>query len=173
MKATRIHYFYAQDWPTKIWFGAVMLLCVMVAVRAADPTVAALNDWWMALWLLVIIAISLLIGFFSALVLGWFILGPLYYDRMLKNGGPFKVGDLVQILAGHHRGRVVRVYSLWKGDAVRVVLGEKEEEAFGDVFSPTELLKERDAELSSAPDGTPAKSTGHSGVAEGPPSMRQ
>lgn len=146
MKATRIHYFYAQDWPIKIWFGFVLLFCVVLAVRASHPTMAAMADWRVLLWLVATVVLALLLGFFMAILCGWLILGPLYYARLLKNGGPFKVGDHVEILYGPHRGRVVRVYSLWQGDGVRVKLSEQEKETFKDVFGGTKLLKARGAE---------------------------
>lgn len=129
-----------------------MLVSVVVTVRFSDPTLAALRDWHLLLSLLGVIALSLLLGFFVAFLLGWIILGPLYYNRMLENGGPYQIGDTVQILAGPHRGRVVRVYSLARGDSVRVELGEQEKENFKDIFAATEVLKERDAEPGQAPD---------------------
>lgn len=146
MKATRIHYFYAGDWPVKIWFGFVLLFSVVLAVRASHPTMAALADWRVLLWLVAAVVLALLLGFFVAVMCGWLILGPLYYARLQMNGGPFKVGDHVEILYGPHRGRVVRVYSLWQGYGVRVELGEKEKETFKDVFGATKLLKAKDAE---------------------------
>jgi hypothetical protein len=142
MKATRIHYFYAQEWPTKIWFGSFLLLSVGLVILVCNPSTESLADWKIFLWFAAAVVLSLPLGYCAALLLGFFILGPLYYDRSQKNGGPFKIGDRVQILSGSHRGRVVRVRALWQGDRVRVDLGEKEKETFEDVFASTQLLRE-------------------------------
>jgi len=47
---------------------------------------------------------------------------------------------------GPHRGRVTRVRERWQGDALRVELGPEANTAFKDIFSPTQLLRERIAE---------------------------
>lgn len=150
MKATREHYFYAKDWPLKIWFGVISVMCLVAAIAVTRPTMAVLKDWRSLLWLGAIVVMFQLLGYFAGILVGWFILGPIYYDRMLKNGGPFKVGDYVQILVGPHEDRVVRVYSLWQGDTVRVELGEREKDTFRDVYAPTKLLKQQDGETGEA-----------------------
>ncbi|HEY4760490.1 MAG TPA: KOW motif-containing protein, partial [Thermoguttaceae bacterium] len=81
-----------------------------------------------------------------ALLCGWFILSPIYYDRGLKNGAPFREGDMVRILVGPHRDRIVKVYAMWQGNTVRVELGDKEKREFKDIFSPAQLLREENAE---------------------------
>ena len=80
------------------------------------------------------------LGLLLAILLGWFVLGPLYYSQVERNGGPFKVGDEVLILTGPFRDRVARVYSPWQGDRVRVDLGEEAKQRFRDIFSQTQLL---------------------------------
>jgi len=92
------------------------------------------------------VVIALPIGFLLAIFPGWFIIGPLYAVRGQINGGPFKVGDTVQILAGPYKGRVTRVYSTWQGNSLRVELGEKEKEDYKDIFSPGELLREENTD---------------------------
>jgi hypothetical protein len=139
MRPTRIQYFFARDWPGKLWFVVVPTLVAMFYHSAAPTSLSWLN------WVLGVLG-----GFLVALLVGWPVLGAASYDRLRKNGGPFKVGDMVQILVGPHRGRVTRVYSLWQGDAVRVELGEKEKASYSDVFGGTKLLKERGAEPNAA-----------------------
>jgi hypothetical protein len=140
MMAKRIHYFYAQNWPMKIWFGLSLSLCVVIVLGASDLTVAKLGDWHAFSRLAVIVALALLIGFGIAFVFSWLILSPLYRDRLQKNGGPYQIGDLVEILHGPHRGKVVRVYSLGQGYSVSVELGDKEKESGKDIFAGTRLL---------------------------------
>ena len=93
-----------------------------------------------------LLILGLLLGYFGAALIGWPILGTMYYERELKNGGPFEVGNAVQILAGPHKGRITRVYSTWQGNSVRVELGEEAKKTYKDVFSPTQLLREDDDE---------------------------
>jgi cellulose synthase/poly-beta-1,6-N-acetylglucosamine synthase-like glycosyltransferase len=51
------------------------------------------------------------------------------------NGAPFHPGDMVHILKGQHRGRVVRVYDVWgEQGQVRVELGAQEKTDVKDVF---------------------------------------
>ena len=77
---------------------------------------------------------------------GWFVIGPLYYSREMKNDGPFKIGDTVQILCGPHKGRVSRVYSTWQRNALRVELSATEKDKFKDILSPAQLLRVESAE---------------------------
>ena len=152
MKPTRMQVFYAQDWLGTVWFVAFPLLFVLAAIHICEPTISLLTDWRYLIYFIVTILIALLLGFFSSILLGWPILGSLYYDRCLKNGGPFHEGDYFQILAGPHKGRVVQVYSTWQGDTVRVDLGEEEKKSFKDIFSSHELLREKGAEKDKSAD---------------------
>lgn len=145
---TRMQYFFAQEWPGRIWNMAIPLIVAIGTVRATGFSFDLLTDWHSALWSVGIFILGLLLGYFVAILIGWPILGPIYYDRELKNGGPFKVGDSVQILAGPHKGRIARVYSTWQGNSVRVELGEEAKKRFEDIFQPTQLLKEEDVEQS-------------------------
>ncbi len=145
MKPTPLQYFFARDWPRKIWMVAAPLYIVFFIVRECHPTFSLFMDWQAVFWLFCVALLALPIGFFLAILMGWFILGPLYFDRGLKNGGPFRPGDRVRILTGPHRDRIVVVYSLWQGDSVRVELSEEEKKNYKDVFSPVQLLRSRDS----------------------------
>lgn len=74
----------------------------------------------------------------------WF---PFYWLVTKRNGAPFHSGDLVRILRGPHRGKVVPVYEVWtERDQVRVELGDKEKDEMTDVFSFVSVRKERKAD---------------------------
>jgi hypothetical protein len=141
MKPTRAQYFFASSWPLRIWFGGISLTTAgWIAWKCAtflDP----LADWRDFAKFALYTGVGMLLGFFLAVFPGWFVLGPLYYDRELKNGGPFQVGDTVMILTGPHRGRIARVYSTWQGDNVRVEIGEEAARGFADIFSPLQLMR--------------------------------
>jgi hypothetical protein len=151
MKPTRVQNWFAQDWPLKIWLTVIPALTVAAAVWACGPSLAVLGDWTTAVRLAAVVILALPLGWFAAILVGWFVLGPLYYDQGLKNGAPFQPGDRVRILIAPHRDRLARVYSLWQGACVRVELGEEEKETFQDIFSPTQLLREPSPEPHCAP----------------------
>ncbi len=144
---TKTQMFFARDWPKRIWFVLVPLPCVVLAVSAVGPTAASFSVFWGAwVWLAAVICGSVSFGLCAATVLGWLILGPIYHVREIGNGGPFKPGDVVRVLTGPNRGRITRVRSGWQGNLLRVDLGQQAEEEFRDIFAPTALLREEDAE---------------------------
>ena len=72
--------------------------------------------------------------------------------REWLNGAPFHRGDRVQILAGKHKGKVVRVYDEWpERKQVRVDLGDQAKRDVEDVFSEVELCRESRTEPLSPP----------------------
>ena len=152
MKPTRAQYFFAINWPLRVVFlillVGVPLCCAYVIARPLVHVYAPLSEIWNLLRLVFYVIVALLLSFLSALVAVSFLIGilwpliePFYKSRCAKNGAPFHVGDHVRILAGRHKDRVVKVYSTWRDDSVRVELGEKEKEKFKDIFSFIELLK--------------------------------
>jgi len=146
MKPSRAQYFFARRWLFNAWLIAVPLLCMIVAVRAAGTSSATLAQWPTLLRLCGLVLLASLLGYFLALLLGSFVFGPVYYARGQRNGAPFRNGDLVHILVGPHRDRVVRVYEVWASrDQVRVDLGELERKDVVDVFSYFEICREGDA----------------------------
>lgn len=59
-----------------------------------------------------------------------------------RNGAPFREGDVVRILRGPHKQKVVPIYDVWiERDQVRVNLGEKEKNEMSDVFSLLSIRK--------------------------------
>ena len=125
--------FFVQDWPARLWFLIVPLaipICVWWLVR----------PWLVESWLNWVIFAGVLllawvVGRFGAIIPGWIILGPLYFDRGLKNGAPYIEGDVVRILSGRYRNREVRVWAIWADrNEVRVELGDEARNKVDDVF---------------------------------------
>lgn len=150
MRPTQAHYFFAKTWPLTLLQTACSLAAAAVSVCVCQPSLEIFTDTSAALGLLSVGALGALLGWQVAILAGWFVLGPIYRDRALKNGAPFQPGDRVRILVGPHRDHVARVYALWQGPSVRVDVGEKEKKNLKDIFAPTELLREPTDEQPSA-----------------------
>jgi hypothetical protein len=134
MKASRIHYFFAQEWPIKIWMTAVPSVFAIYAALRCWPLFVSPTSWFDWPVIVGIILLAAMLGYFVGILLGWPIIGPLYYDRSVRNGEPFHAGDMVQILVGPHRDRVVRVIKAFDcgayagGHRITVDLGAEEED---------------------------------------------
>ncbi len=115
MKPTKAQTFFASPWPGRIWFTTIPLLLALAVARACGSFLDPWASWWDLVRFAWYMLLAILLGFFLAIFPGWLVIGPLFYDRELKNGGPFKVGDTVQILSGPHQGRIARIYSTWQG----------------------------------------------------------
>jgi hypothetical protein len=170
VKKSAIQYIFARSWPRKAYFSAAAAFGVWSAVVACQPSMAMFGDWEYLLLFVVSVVVAPILAFFLSLLLIPLGMAQLYYWRGRLNGAPFKVGDRVRILVGQHRGRITRVYSMWQGDSVRVELGKEAEHTHADIFEPTQLVRETDAEPGAAPNGRPATPLGNSGVTQGPPS---
>jgi hypothetical protein len=146
MKASRIHYFFAENWPAKIWMAAFLVLFVLGSASIFWPLFIFPTRWTDPLLFFGCVLLAVPLGWFIGILIGWLVIGPLNYGRSLKNGEPFHQGDTVQILKGPHRDRVVRVVNAFDiGDyagahRVRVDLGETGEDG-EDVFGSTEVLR--------------------------------
>ena len=102
MKPTRAHYFYAENWPQRIWLVAWPLASAALMVAALGPV----EMTWPYMKPVLLAAAA---GFFTGGLVGVFVLGPMYWHRAVVNGVPFVPGDRVEILAGRDRGRVATV----------------------------------------------------------------
>ena len=146
MKPARIHYFIAQQWPTKIWLTAIPSAFVVGAAYSSWEFLVSPIGWTDRLLFLGFSLVVAILGYLIGFVVGWPLLGPMYYDRSLKNGEPFHEGDMVQILVGPYRDCIVRVieafdYAAYTGaHRVRVGLGTDAEDG-EDVFRSIEILR--------------------------------
>ena len=142
MKPSKLQYFFATERPMKIWLVGVPLLFGWMAVSSCCPF-----DSSGILLSIGIILVSVILGFFVSIFAGWFVFGPLYYDRSRKNGEPFHEGDMVQILVGQHRDQVVRVYraldiaSYAGAHRVYVDLGEEAKKSGRDIFKSYQIVR--------------------------------
>jgi len=91
-------------------------------------------------------------GAIVGLIASWIFSKILWHIRVWINGGPFHKGDLVQVIAGVHAGKIVTVYEEWTSRSqVRIDLGEQEWKEVKDVFSYVQLCKVKQAKPTTLP----------------------
>jgi hypothetical protein len=135
--------FFAQNWPVRLWMGIVPFTMPAVVCWLVRPV-----PWLLAHWLNIpmfagILILAWVLGWYVAILVGWFVLGPLYYGQALRNGAPFRVGESVRLLTGPHAGRVVRVYEIWaERNEIRVDLGEQARDRVEDVYAYVQVCRE-------------------------------
>jgi hypothetical protein len=143
MKPTRLHYFFASDFPPNLVGGALLWWLVAVVVRMIYRfAISPLRDWMEFMWLIIMILIVFPAGACGILLFLLFFVAPIYHWRAAKNGAPFRPGDRVRILVGPYRDRVAQVYAEWRYNQVRVDLGELEKALHRDHFAPYQLLRD-------------------------------
>lgn len=135
-----LQWFFANNWPLRLWLGAFSLGAPLAALRDIDFSAA--HAFGLRLWL-ALLTMSLLFAIAACLVGAVMfgpLVGPLYRLRTHLNGGPFAPGDVVVVLSRKHRGRRARVYGTWQGDTVRVEIENEHKAGFRDIFGQHELL---------------------------------
>jgi hypothetical protein len=125
MKPSRIQYFFAKNWPAKIWLGAFGGVFTVGAARVVVPAIRSEHLGWGTISYLVVIPSALVVGVLLGFLTAFPVLYPLYSWRAKLNGAPFQRGDVVEILVGEHRGKRAQIYELWdERGQVRVDLGK-------------------------------------------------
>jgi hypothetical protein len=156
-KPTRLQIFFARWWLSGIWFVNVSvwpLIFMGVAIWGIPPLSVIAPDWGTTGGSAIAIVFALIFGFFFGILFSIDMLirsSPIYDICVRINGGPFKVGDTVQILTGPHRGRVTQIYSPWRESAFRVRLGPEAEKENKDIFCSIGLLRDENIESTLVP----------------------
>jgi hypothetical protein len=134
VKPSGLQKIFAREW---IWLGGLLGTAVGLTLVLA---IQAYPDWAQMYVLVFAGAVG---GFMLSVVL----IRLLRHIRVKINGGPFRKGDLVQVLTGPHAGKIAAVYEEWtsRGE-VRVDLGEQEWKETKDVFSQVQLCRVKRAD---------------------------
>jgi hypothetical protein len=132
---------WANEWPLRVWMFGGPLIAAGMTIRSFGPYRYVFAHPLQGGLAIVAGMLAFAAAWFAALLLGWPLFGPQLYHQGLKNGGPFQVGDLVQVLSGPNAGRIGRVYALWQQETVRVELGSDAEARYADIFSAYQLLR--------------------------------
>lgn len=132
---------FASRWTWISWHVLWTLGACVIALIATEVDFVALSDFatlgFTFLMLLLCGALGYVLSFFPGLML----LLPFVEVRSRLNGGPFKVGDTVQVICGRYAGRVGRVYTMWQGVSFRVDLGESAHLDYSDVLTATDVFR--------------------------------
>jgi len=110
--------------------GAVVGVASLVSVGL---TVSLLTQPWALACSAALIAAASILGFYAGVFLHIPFIVPLCRAQGVANGGPFKIGDTVQVIAGEHAGTVTQVYGKGQFDANRIDLGEGAHDNFTDL----------------------------------------
>jgi hypothetical protein len=138
MRPTLRQRFFASN--AIFWLAALAgaLVVAWQLIPATQPSLASV------FWTSLLVCAGGVLGIFLAVFPGMFVLGPLMHGVARINGSPFEVGDEVMILSGKHAGQIAKIYELWKERGqVRVELGEAERNAVTDVYSETQVCRQR------------------------------
>jgi len=145
-KPTAVQKFFANDWPLKIWLTFGAFAALFWAITACEPSWAILADRISLVVLVAIVIMSPVLGLFVAAILGAFFLPPIFRLMVHLNGGPFELGDTVQVISGPYSDHISQVYAFGQGDSICIHLDEGKNKAWNDTFSPWQVLKIKDAE---------------------------
>lgn len=125
---TRLQVFYASSWPMRLWYFGISSLLVSVSIAAGWAGPWPWQDANNLFVFGVVIVLSWALGMLLAAFPGGLLMGPLLHSRGIENGGPFEVGDRVQILWGPYRGNLATVDEVAQHGGLCVkVLGEGKE----------------------------------------------
>jgi len=143
---------FAKDHIWTIGFlGMAVCFTLVVAIQAAP-------DWGQMLTLVVA-------GAAVGAVFSWFLLKILWQIRVWINCGPFRKGDLVQVIGGAHAGKIAAVYEEWPSrNQVRIDLDEAAWKDVKDVFSYVQLCRVKRAESGSRDSAFSGLSAGEMGA---------
>lgn len=109
------------------FFGTAVVFTLVMAIQAS-----ALGEMFGLV----------VVGAATGAVISWISLKILWHIRVWINGGPFRKGELVQVIAGPYAGRIAAVYEEWPSrNEVRIDLGESEWNEVKDVFSHVQLCR--------------------------------
>jgi hypothetical protein len=134
--------FFAEDGPGWRWMTVVPFAGPIVVAWHIGPLPLLQGTGEDLAWFVWALLLAWGLGRWSALVLGYPLLGAAYFARGVANGAPYEKADLVQILAGPHEGRVASIYDIWPSRSeVRVGLGDWERDQFEDVFGYCQVCR--------------------------------
>jgi hypothetical protein len=146
MRVNPIQYAFAYDIPGKLCYVGFPIAVLVWSFVKSDIRLENLKDLSVLGFGLLICVISVPLGLLLAALFICFFLSPFYLAVERMNGGPFRQGDRVYVIAGRNKGEIKEVYSGWQGLAVRLIIGEAEKETFKDVYWSLSLIKVEQAE---------------------------
>ena len=156
MKVNATQYLFAYNIPGKLCYLGFPTAILLISLWTSEISLrglTGLTEPRTVVFVVFVLIVSIPLGLLLAMLCICFFLTPFYFAVEEMNGGPFKPGDRVYVISGVHKGMTTKVYSDWQGFAVRIRIGEEEEETFKDICSPVNLIKTEAVEPPAATDG--------------------
>ena len=125
----------ANDWPAKLCFFGAVSVAVWFLCSQVSPPLRELTNWRVALGFIALCIAVIMFALLFALVLSAIFVGPVYQWQARMNGGPFRVGDTVRVIAGPEKGRVAKIYQLSQAASFRIDLGEDARARLTDIYA--------------------------------------
>lgn len=125
----------------RLWCVSVALSAVALALDAAGFQIELLTDAGMVLHYAYVCITAGLFGFVLALFPGGFFIAALEHWRTRVNGGPFQIGDTVQIIGGPHAGKHSIITHFGQGTVVKLDLGDEVRKTYSDYFSTVQIMR--------------------------------
>lgn len=116
----------------------IILVCIFEIVYFHFAVFPCIKDDLSIIHLLYISIVCPILIAALAFFVGIFVLAftyPIIYSAISRiNGGPFKIGDEVQLLTSRLYGKKGIIYSMWQGSGFRVDIGADYKNDLNDIF---------------------------------------
>jgi hypothetical protein len=126
----------ADNWHFKIYmWGSITITevvyfsFILIPIDQSSLSLGVNLLAWIACPLLIVPITYLISG-----ILGVLIFPTIHHAVTRINGGPFKIGDDVEILSSRLNGKTGRIYQLWQNNSFRVFIGDDYKKNLDDIF---------------------------------------
>jgi hypothetical protein len=144
----------ASNLPVNLCLLVGQAVGLTLLFRSLEPSLESLRDPWFITLAVFSLFATVVLSFFGAAIVGLAVFGSLMDDQERRNGGPFAVGDRVQILAGRYAGQIGTVAHFGQGQTVCVKISSLDKDADVGVYSHYQLLREQSDEPNVGPEKT-------------------
>jgi hypothetical protein len=128
MRPNPLQYMFAYNIPGKLCYVGFPIAVLVWSFVVSGVRLENLNDLTVIGLGLLISVISVPLGFLLGVLFISSCLSPFYYAMEEMNGGPFRPGERVYVIAGRHKGQIKRVSSRGQGFSVILRIGDEENE---------------------------------------------
>ncbi len=142
----------ASNLPVNLCLLVGQVVGFTLLFQLLEPNLESLRDPWFITLAVFSLFATVVLSFFGATIVGLVVFGSLMDDQERRNGGPFDVGDRVQIVAGRHAGQIGTVARHGQGRTVCVKISSLDTDTDVGVYSHYQLLREQSDEPNVGPE---------------------